>query len=452
MTDVGAPNDPLRILCVGDLHIGREPALREDVLEAAGLKPRALSVVPAWEEAQRVAIEERVAAVLLAGDVVDSDDGFLAAYGPLSQGVRRLVDAKIPVLAVSGNHDTRVLPRLADEIPELRFLGRDGRWESEVIERDGRPALRVLGWSFPSKIVRNDPLDSLTAAQRDGRFEDGLDLPTVGLVHGDLDVSGSQYAPLSRANLENTKTIGWLLGHQHKPGDLGGERPIGYLGCVSGNDFGESGPRGPWIGTLEGGRLRLEQRPLAPLRLEEIEVDLSGVVDPQGLEKALTRSIAGLDAQREASACQAKLVMVRPRLVGRSPLGIKARTRVLEDARERAESIFESRAGTAYFLDRKHVDRVKPQLDLAALGKGSDPPAVLAQLILGLEEDREDVRPLVQRTHRAMVEEAEHKNFSRLEAAAVDREAARVRLVAAGYHALEELLGQRADPAQEASA
>ena len=142
--------------------------------------------------------------------------------------------------------------------------------------------------------------------------------------------------------------------------------------------------------------------------------------------------------------------MVRPRLVGRSPLGIKARTRVLEDARERAGSIFESRAGTVY-LDRKHVDRVKPQIDLAALGKNSDPPAVLAQLILGLEEDREDVRPLVQRTHRAMVEEAEHKNFSRLDAA-VDREAARGRLVAAGYHALEELLGQRADSAQEASA
>ena len=96
MTDAGAPNDSLRILCVGDLHIGREPALREEVLEAAGLKPRALSVVPAWEEAQRVAIEERVAAVLLAGDVVDSDDGFLAAYGPLSQGVRQWSTRRSP--------------------------------------------------------------------------------------------------------------------------------------------------------------------------------------------------------------------------------------------------------------------------------------------------------------------------------------------------------------------
>ena len=93
---------------MGDLHIGRGPALREEVLEAAGLKPRALSVVPAWEEAQRVAIEERVAAVLLwrrrgLGRWIPR--GLRSAL----PSVRRLVDAKIPVLAVSGNHDTRVL-------------------------------------------------------------------------------------------------------------------------------------------------------------------------------------------------------------------------------------------------------------------------------------------------------------------------------------------------------
>ena len=42
------------------------------------------------------------------------------------------MDAGIAVIAVSGNHDTEVLPRLAREIPELRLLGAGAQSKVEV--------------------------------------------------------------------------------------------------------------------------------------------------------------------------------------------------------------------------------------------------------------------------------------------------------------------------------
>ena len=98
-----------------------------------------------------------VRAVLLAGDVVDRDDDFFEAYGHLARGVRRLADADIEVIGVAGNHDVKVLPRLANEVPAFRLLGAGGEWEHCEIA-DGRESLTVWGWSFPQPRVIESPL------------------------------------------------------------------------------------------------------------------------------------------------------------------------------------------------------------------------------------------------------------------------------------------------------
>ncbi len=430
------------------MHIGRLPGLPESVWEHLDGGPTELSVRPVWEETVARARELRVAAVLLAGDVVDSDDGFLAAYAPLASGVRELVDAGIAVIAVSGNHDTEVLPRLAREIPELRLLGAGGEWDSEVVAVGGQPALRVLGWSFPAKQVKSDPMDSMPPAFRAGDFGDGLDLPVVGLLHGDLDVTGSHYAPVSPVLLESFDSAAWLLGHQHKPSDLRAERPIGYLGCLSGNDFGETGVRGPWLGTLAGGRLSMEQLPLSRLRLEEVELDLSGVTTRQEVEERLTKVVREVDELRLEQECRADVVLLRPTLVGRSTLPRVERGRAIEAARE-AGALFSTREGTKYFLDQKSHDLVRPEYDLYKLGCGTDPPAVLAQLIVGLEECSEDYEPLVQRTLQRARNEAEHKNFAGLEPRVFESQDARRYLIEGGLRALEDLMAQKPEAGSE---
>lgn len=433
----------IEILCVGDIHLGREPGrVPAELLGERGLSRRDLSAATAWRRTVREARRRKVAAVLLAGDVVDSDDAYLAAYAPLAEGVRDLLDAGIAVVAVAGNHDTEVLPRLAGEIEGLRLLGAGGRWDTTLIEADGAPAVRVLGWSFPQRRVLHDPLDDLPDAFRAGDFGDGADVSTVGLVHGDLDASGGAYAPIARARLEATRSAAWLLGHVHVPHPLDAmERPIGYLGCLSGNDPGEVGARGPWIARVASGRVALERIPLAPLRFEQPEIDLTGARDANEIELRLTRALSALDERRRAEGCRADVVGVRPVLVGRSGVPPRDREEVFARAREGMRPRLE---GGSYFIDRVAADRTRPDVDVEALARGTDPPAVLAQLLLRLEADDTEVGDLIERTRLRMQDESDHQNFTALGRLDVTRERAREELVRGARRALENLLDQRA--------
>jgi DNA repair protein SbcD/Mre11 len=433
------------ILCVGDIHLGREPGrVPGDLLDERGMRRAELSAAEAWKRTVREALRREVSAVLLAGDVVDSDDGYLSAYAPLAEGVRDLIRAGVAVIAVAGNHDTEVLPRLAEEIDGLRLLGAKGRWDHELIEVDGAPIARIVGWSFPKRQVHQDPLEDLPANFATGEFGDGADVPIIGLVHGDLDANGGAYAPLSRKRLEATNYAGWLLGHVHKPHDLSGDRPLGYLGCLSGNDPGEAGVRGPWIAQLDQGRLQLEQLPLAPLRWEELAIDVDGVRSVEQLERTLTHALKSLDARRMEAGCAARVVGVRPVLTGRSSVSARVRSEVLRKAREQH---YPGADGATYFFDRRLRDEARPLVDLEELGRGTDPPAVLAQLVMELEADGPGCRALIEGARSRMQDEADHSNFTGMPGLEVSRDDARAALLKSGRAALEALLEQRADQA-----
>ncbi|MFS8609653.1 MAG: metallophosphoesterase, partial [Gammaproteobacteria bacterium] len=103
---------PLKILAIGDLHLGRVPSrLPADLRDDA----RRYGPSEVLERIVRYATESRIDAVVLAGDVVEHDYDFFEAYRDLRGTVGRLLAAGIRVLAVAGNHDTVVLPRLAGQ-------------------------------------------------------------------------------------------------------------------------------------------------------------------------------------------------------------------------------------------------------------------------------------------------------------------------------------------------
>lgn len=435
----------VRILCVGDMHLGREPGrVPEEVLRETGLKRSSLAASAAWAAAVQEARQLKVAAVLLAGDLVDSDDGFLAACGPLEKGVAALIDEGIAVVAVAGNHDTRVLPRLAKRLPGLTLLGQGGEWQTTLIEVEGQPVLRILGWSFPTREVRYDPLAKLHPEFSRGEFADGARVPTIGLIHGDLDAQVSLYAPLARPRLEAVPCKAWLLGHIHKPSEFKGAQPIGYLGCLAGNDPSEPGPRGPWLGTIESGSLTLEHLPRSPLRWEELEINLEGVQTAEGLEERLWDELRHLDKKRCQEGCSARVVGLRPRLVGSTKVSHDIRAEVMAKAHTDFRSTFDT---CTYFVDRKFIDEARPDWNIEAISHGSDPLAVLAQILCGLEgesSDREDpdLEDFIERTRQAMHAEANHKNFAGLNRRAITSADARAELVGAARRAFEELAAQ----------
>lgn len=198
----------LQVLVTGDIHVD----LTSTRLPAT-FPVEFARAVNGWQAVVDSAIAHRCDLLILTGDIVDQDNKFWEAIGPLASGIHRLVEHDIRTVAVSGNHDHDVLPRLADQFAgsgAFRLLGRDGQWERYSVDVAGQAVLHIDGWSFPNQYVDFDPVEAYPATDGDG-------IPVVGIVHGDLDAPGSRYAPLSLARLRQQRVDGWVLGHIHKP-------------------------------------------------------------------------------------------------------------------------------------------------------------------------------------------------------------------------------------------
>lgn len=424
----------MKLLCIGDIHLGRRPGrLPQVVLDR--IPARELGPSAAWASAVQAAIDAGVGGVLLAGDVVEDNDDFYEAYSDLAGGVRRLVEAGIPVLGVAGNHDVEVLPRLADAIPEFRLLGRRGVWEAQALEGDGA-ALEVLGWSFPAREVRASPL----AGRLPAREHAGV--PRIGLLHCDRDQTASPYAPVRSRELEAAEVDAWLLGHVHRPDPLDAqERPIGYLGSLCGLDPGEPGAHGPWLLEAAQGRIVLEQLPLAPLRWETVEVPLDALERPQDAGALIVRAVEALLARLAADPHRPRAVGCRVRLTGRT-----GRRREI-DRGLRAEgphALVVERGGVIGFVDRWTLE-ARPALDLDALAAGTDPAARLAHKVIVLRRGRDDPerRALLERARRRFEAVTAKGELAPLRAEAPDEDAAAAMLEHAALAALDALLAQR---------
>lgn len=382
----------MRLLCVADVHLGRVPArLHEDLADRAS----ELGAAAAWRRTVELALEERVAAVLLAGDLVDGGNDFFEAFAHLRDGVSRLTAAGIKVVAVAGNHDPEVLARLVKVVPDVTLLGADGAWQAWRLHdpEDESRFVRLVGWSFPERWVDGSPLaDDGLAAALEASASGPPPLATIGLLHADRDQADSRYAPVTSAQLAAAPVDAWLLGHVHAPvfGEGGARGYVGgYLGSLTANDPGEPGPRGAWL--LEvgpGGELRFEHVSLAPLRWERLELDVTGWDSPAEVQTQLIESLEVLGQSLMEQGANPVAVGCRVALVGRTPhrSGLE---RVLADAQPGAQLI--PVAGTQFFLDTVSLEAL-PELDLEALSEQDDPVGLLAARLVALRTPGSELR------------------------------------------------------------
>lgn len=386
-----------RLLMTGDLHLGRASSRLPEHLKQAA---RAST---AWARMVELALAEKVSAVLLSGDVADESNRFWEAIGPLEAGVNRLAGAGIPVLAVAGNHDHAVLERLADQLPRETFalLGRGGRWERFTLFCEGRAWLHVDGWSFPQAIVRASPLESYALAADPA-------VPTLGLVHGDLGVATTPYAPLDLLRLQSLPVQGWLLGHIHAPRlEAAAGRPWVLMpGSTQALDPGETGPHGPWLSEVNGLRLSPPvQRPLSAVWYDEVPLDVSQAGDEPALEGMLLDFLRtrAEDIARQAGDALAH-VSLRLRLTGASPISDK-----IQDLAARIRQDLSLPAGNASLvLDELRVETT-PALDLEEQARTSTALGAVARLLLELSRpELSEATALLLKSARQALERAEN--------------------------------------------
>jgi DNA repair protein SbcD/Mre11 len=423
-------------MCTADIHMGR----RASRLRGRVDNEHRFAAVRAWIDVVDYAIDHGVDLLLLAGDVVDQDNRYFEAYGPLEEGLRRLASHGVRTLAVAGNHDIDVLPRLdrALDSDAFHLLGRGGEWERYTIERDGRPVLHVDGWSFAQQYVRDNPTHSYPALDRD-------ETPVLVMLHGDLDNPSSPYGPISQADFERLGVDFWLLGHIHQPrqGELRSGSRFLYPGSPMALDPGEKGLHGPWLLEISGRSIRpVSQIALSRVRYEQFEIPLDGIEDETAFRTRVTNSFSAQLAERISDPGNLETICARLMLSGRTRLHHQRRKQLCDELVRDLELTVN---GAAAFVEEIE-DRARPDIDLQALARESSPPGILAGLLLEIERGElgDQGRLVLGRITSKLNEVHNARPFANLATEpAQDEQAATERLLRVGLDLLDALVSQQ---------
>jgi exonuclease SbcD len=217
-----------------DIHLD-SPMHRLDRYEGAPVERLRHATRRAFGNLVELAIEEKVAFVLIAGDLYDGDwhDYNTGLY--LVSQLSRLREAHIPVYIVAGNHDAASKITKTLRLPEGVILFASDKPETHFLEHE---MVALHGQSFPSPAVtRNLSKDypSPVAAYFN-----------IGLLH--TCATGREghepYAPCTLDDLRSKGYDYWALGHVHEREVLL-EHPLTvFPGNVQGRHVRESGAKG----------------------------------------------------------------------------------------------------------------------------------------------------------------------------------------------------------------
>lgn len=285
-----------RFLHLADLHLDSAYGGRAET--RARLRS---ATFEALENAARFAIADGLDAVLIAGDAYDDDRLGVDARSVLRRELRRLGDAGVRVVLVTGNHDPGgpgfAAPRLGlDRLPNVDVaLGAEPR--TVTIERDGRVLAHVVACGHETARTTDDLASLMTP--RPGSA------PSVALLHTQVSsargAGGHEpYAPASPATLAASGFAYWALGHVHVRGRATPDAPAWYCGNLVGRNARETGPKGGLVVEVDGGGLVGTPRfvPFAPVEFLRCAVDAPAAAEPESVALAALRSIeAALDAR-----------------------------------------------------------------------------------------------------------------------------------------------------------
>lgn len=429
------------ILFVGDMHLGRLPS--RVPLDAGGRLPTPAELGPgaAWRRAAQAAVELGVDAVALAGDVVHGANDLFEGASELDAGLAILTAARIPVVAVAGNHDTHLLPSLARR-GALTLLGPGGTWSWFDLAPAGRVPVRLVGWSFPAPHWEASPLATPPPPPPPG-------VTTLGLLHADLNARASRYAPVAGAALAAFGYAGWFLGHVHRPDEPTADGSPFYLGSLSGLDPGETGRHGPVLVRVGAGRLECRRLPLAPLLWLEAALDLGAAPEPaRDLPQLVRAALEEAVLARDGGPGAALAVGVRLTLTGEvaDPAAVRRAAAALTESQDAWLRV----GGAACFLEQLVVE-VAPRLDLASLAGTGDAAGLVARRVLALSgatsipgvDDPAAFGAALLREARAQLAEVDAQPaFAALEPD-VEQETTRREALAAARLVLEHLLATR---------
>jgi len=257
----------------------------------------------AFENLVDIAINEKVAFVLLAGDLYDGDWKDYSTGIFLSQQMGRLGQQNISVFAVAGNHDAaNRMTKALDSPTNMTILS------SRKVETVRLYDIEVVihGRSYGAQHVDENLAASFSPAEK-GMFN-------IGLLHTSLDgrEGHAVYAPCTLDDLQSKGYQYWALGHIHKQEFVSEDPWIVFPGCVQGRHIRETGPKGCVLVTVEDCNVtEVEKISLDVFRWAQCNVDLTDVTEMREVLEC-TRKII----EKERTSVEGRPIAMRIRFEG----------------------------------------------------------------------------------------------------------------------------------------
>ncbi len=222
---------------------------------------------------------ERVQAVLLPGDLLDSERSGFETSELLEEVLGRI---RAEVFIAPGNHD--FLSPLSP-YSVLTLSPNVHIFKTSEITKLSFPEKGFTVWGAGFTNSSSPPLLAGFKPLR----EPGVNLM---LLHGDLNMPKSPYNPIAEAEIAASDMDYVALGHVHSFGGFkrAGGTCYAYSGCPEGRGFDETGEKGVIIGTVGEGVCDLKFHPLGGRRYETLALDLTEKRDAEAaLLEALPR-------------------------------------------------------------------------------------------------------------------------------------------------------------------
>ncbi len=295
-----------RFIHCADLHLGMP------IAQAGGHahwdKPLREATFRAFEQIVDVAIDKRVDALLIAGDVYQAADHSLAAQLAFARELFRAAEAGIRAFIVHGNHDPMDAWRANVPLPPNAAVFGSDKVDAVPLVIDGETAAMVYGRSYAATHVQEDWAASF---QRDD------DAPyAIALLHTEGPTGeGGQYAPTTAAVLAESGFDYWALGHVHTRAILGEEPYIVYPGNPQSLHRKETGARGCYLVEVGShGTTMTEFIETDAVRREEWEIAIDAIPDTEALLTVVS------ERRKERRDAVRKPILVSIRFTGRGPL------------------------------------------------------------------------------------------------------------------------------------
>jgi len=310
-------------------------------------------------------INERVDALVIAGDLYDGDQTSMKTARFLASELGRLAKAGIRTFIIRGNHDA--LSRISRELvlPDLAKLF-GGRAEYVLIERGpGEKPVVIHGLSFAQPTAPESLLP---------KYADAIsDAINIGIMHTSLGGAPGHdpYAPCSPAELQATGYDYWALGHIHKRSVVTGSATIVMPGIPQGRDINEDGPKSVTLVSIaDDGTVNLEEKQTALAEFARVTIDASGFSEWSDLARALSDALT----QARTNSAAPELV-VRIGFTGETTLAWRMRRDtdlLFAEAEERAAQI------GAIWIEKLEISCTPPT---TTQGSATDPLHELRALI-----------------------------------------------------------------------